>query len=242
MSRFNKRAKSEAARLQFHINPKSRDKYAAGSGCGANKEGGGGFQTGNTCAGESKGGGGGKKKKPSPKSPTEGGLTERSEPTIDDLEAIADWTPSDDLSSDESPKTHDWTTGSGMIELSLPDEAVSDMSGPGPADDAVDFWHGKIPLDHISDEDLKSELGEYGAWDEEQLSSREDNEKRLLWIAAGDVYESRPAPDDRSPERKELDELRKVLDEPTPEGSDPSAAKELGKFVDSLADDKRKPA
>ena len=42
----------------------------------------------------------------------------------------------------------------------------------------------------ISDEDLAEELKEYGAWDAEELSNREDNELRIVWLAAGNIVES----------------------------------------------------
>lgn len=37
------------------------------------------------------------------------------------------------------------------------------------------------------DVDLKAELSEYGAWEENELDSREENEKRIIWIAAGNI-------------------------------------------------------
>jgi hypothetical protein len=44
-------------------------------------------------------------------------------------------------------------------------------------------------LKHITDEQLINELRESGAWDKEQLQSREDNELRIVWIAACNIRE-----------------------------------------------------
>lgn len=47
--------------------------------------------------------------------------------------------------------------------------------------------HIRTQLDDISDDDLKAELREYGAWTDEELDSREDSEHRIIWIAAGNI-------------------------------------------------------
>ena len=49
--------------------------------------------------------------------------------------------------------------------------------------------HPKIKrqLKKISDEKLRDELREYGAWDHEELQDREENELRIIWIAAGNI-------------------------------------------------------
>lgn len=52
-------------------------------------------------------------------------------------------------------------------------------------DFAIDFQFGNIEPQHIRDE-----LVEYGAWDEEELSSIEDNKQRILWIAGGNICEA----------------------------------------------------
>lgn len=49
--------------------------------------------------------------------------------------------------------------------------------------------HIKRQLRKISDDDLASELKEYGAWDEEELQDRVANEERIVWIAAGNIVE-----------------------------------------------------
>jgi hypothetical protein len=42
-------------------------------------------------------------------------------------------------------------------------------------------------LKEISCVDLAEELSEYGAWSDNELQSRRDNEERIVWIAAGNI-------------------------------------------------------
>ena len=75
------------------------------------------------------------------------------------------------------------------FNLDLPDLAVDDCSHQGPCDKDVDYWHLQVSFNHITDDDLLNELREYGAWEIDELLERETNEKRLLWIAAGNLKE-----------------------------------------------------
>jgi len=72
------------------------------------------------------------------------------------------------------------------FSFELPIEAVGDCSHQGPCDDDVDAWHPEVDFSHISDADLANELSDYTDWD---VSDRETNEKRILWIAAGNIKE-----------------------------------------------------
>jgi len=47
----------------------------------------------------------------------------------------------------------------------------------------------KTQLAEIDSQDLIEELSEYGEWSAEELSSREDNEQRIIWLAAGNIVE-----------------------------------------------------
>lgn len=47
----------------------------------------------------------------------------------------------------------------------------------------------KKQLAELTDEQLKSVLRPLGAWDEEELSSREENLLRFVWIVAGDIVD-----------------------------------------------------
>lgn len=73
--------------------------------------------------------------------------------------------------------------------IDLPDEAVTDCYHRGRCDDDVEFWHKRLDLSHIPSEDLTAELREYGAWNDVELSNREENELRIIWIAAGNIQE-----------------------------------------------------
>lgn len=62
---------------------------------------------------------------------------------------------------------------------------------PGPCDADVDAWYNEIDWSSVlmTDDQIRSELREHGAWDDEQLANVVDNRKRILWIAAGDYQE-----------------------------------------------------
>lgn len=47
----------------------------------------------------------------------------------------------------------------------------------------------KRQLAKISDADLIAELSEYGAWDQDELQDRQNNDARIIWIAAGNIAE-----------------------------------------------------
>lgn len=50
----------------------------------------------------------------------------------------------------------------------------------------------KKQLKNINPEQLKKELNEFGAWDEDELNNHEDNLMRWVWISAGDIVEGKP--------------------------------------------------
>jgi hypothetical protein len=79
------------------------------------------------------------------------------------------------------------------FSFTMPIEAAQDMSGPGPADEAVQHWAGRIVRPAaVTPALLAAELKEYGAWDAEQLSDDDENWRRILWIAAGNILEGNP--------------------------------------------------
>ena len=85
-----------------------------------------------------------------------------------------------------------WSSSSAGIEIQLTkDQAESASVGGVDNESAIDdlLTNPEISsqFDDISDDALKSELEEYGAWDDEELSDREMNIKRVLWLAAGDI-------------------------------------------------------
>ena len=48
----------------------------------------------------------------------------------------------------------------------------------------------KRQLKKILDEMLIAELLEYGVWNNEELQNRQNNEERIVWLAAGDISEN----------------------------------------------------
>lgn len=60
------------------------------------------------------------------------------------------------------------------------------------ADDVLELSkkpHIKKQLDIIDAEELKKDLREYGAWDDEQLADHAENLQRFMWLAAGSLKE-----------------------------------------------------
>jgi len=75
----------------------------------------------------------------------------------------------------------------------LTEEEAKTGAHPGRCDDDIDSMLQqddiKVQLDTTDAEDIRKELSEYGAWDKEELSNDEDNRRRILWIACGNVKE-----------------------------------------------------
>lgn len=84
-----------------------------------------------------------------------------------------------------------WSCGSGLIEICLTAEQAESMPLSGDCEDAARALRAEIQdqLSKIDDETLRRELGEYGAWDDDELQDREWNEIRLCWLAGSDVAE-----------------------------------------------------
>lgn len=81
-----------------------------------------------------------------------------------------------------------WATFN-RFEFQMPGDAVEECHHQGACDSDVEYWQKKIDLSHISDADLAAELREYGAWDETELADRVANERRIIWLAAGNIQE-----------------------------------------------------
>lgn len=81
--------------------------------------------------------------------------------------------------------TYIWTTGSGRIEIPLTQDQIDSVCHPGPNDLAV----AALPKPNLDPELLRSELREYGTWDDDELRFHESNVERILWIACWDVFE-----------------------------------------------------
>jgi hypothetical protein len=75
--------------------------------------------------------------------------------------------------------------------ITLPLDVVRNCSHSGPCDEdvkrAMVLPEVKAELADIDPEQLRKELCEYGAWDDQQLAIHSDNLERILWIAAGNI-------------------------------------------------------
>jgi hypothetical protein len=79
------------------------------------------------------------------------------------------------------------------FEIKMTKEQARSASHQGRCDDDV-VALVKTPairrqLDMIGPEKIAAELAEYGAWDAEELADEEQNDCRIIWIAAGDIRE-----------------------------------------------------
>ena len=72
-------------------------------------------------------------------------------------------------------------------DLCLPIEALHKCYHSGSCNNDVNFWVDLIDWNdqNMSDEKIKIELSEFGAWSEEELNNIEENRKHILWIASG---------------------------------------------------------
>jgi hypothetical protein len=87
-----------------------------------------------------------------------------------------------------------FSTSSGRIELQMTMKQARCGYHQGQCDDDVLSLSSekalRRQLDKIDPALLASELREYGAWDDDELSDHEQNLQRLLWLAAGDIIDN----------------------------------------------------
>jgi hypothetical protein len=86
-----------------------------------------------------------------------------------------------------------FSTSSGLIEFELTWAQALQGSHQGQCDADIAELR-KVPeiaevLGKINKDTLRSELDEYGAWDEDELKDHEANLDRILWLACGDIRE-----------------------------------------------------
>ena len=79
--------------------------------------------------------------------------------------------------------SYGWFTGT------LPADCVVDCSQPGPVDEAVEYWRGKLSFDVPRPLAVRY-LKEFGAWDDLETAEPESLARRCLWIACGDIREN----------------------------------------------------
>ena len=79
------------------------------------------------------------------------------------------------------------------FEIELPLAVAMSCAHPGQCDADVEaalrLSTVSDELDRITPDDIRAELNEFGAWDDEELSDDAANRERILWIAAGNICE-----------------------------------------------------
>lgn len=80
----------------------------------------------------------------------------------------------------------------GSWEITLPLQALLDCHHQGSCDAEVEEWRPKIDWDDVgmTPEQIRSELNGCGTWSEEELDNVEDNQERILWLAAGNYQDN----------------------------------------------------
>jgi hypothetical protein len=79
------------------------------------------------------------------------------------------------------------------IRIGLPDALLASHAGDCASDVAklVQKVAIRSQLVRFTDDQIVAALRDYGAWSDDELKDRAENEKRLVWIAAGNIAEER---------------------------------------------------
>ncbi len=78
----------------------------------------------------------------------------------------------------------------------IPEECVRDICRPGRNDGAVASWAIRIDWDSLADPaTIRAELGEVGAWSEDDLRDDDENRCRFLWVLAWNVHDEQRGDD-----------------------------------------------
>lgn len=79
------------------------------------------------------------------------------------------------------------------FEIQLTKKQAEIGGHQGKCDDDIDYLLAipkiKRRLNRIDPNKIRAELKEYGAWDDQELNDIEQNQKRILWIACGNIIE-----------------------------------------------------
>ena len=77
--------------------------------------------------------------------------------------------------------------------IAMTKKQAAACSHPGACDADVAALVGTPAMERqlrrIPDVDLVAELKEYGAWDDLELHNRIQNERRIVWVAAGNIMD-----------------------------------------------------
>lgn len=74
--------------------------------------------------------------------------------------------------------------------VNLPNEATEDCSAQGDVSEACEYWADKIEIE-ATPGDIRSELKEWGAWEDDELTDDDKNKARIIWISACNIKEER---------------------------------------------------
>lgn len=79
------------------------------------------------------------------------------------------------------------------FEIEMTKAVAASCSHQGSCDDDVEYYSGKIRRNkkRVTPENLRAELEDYGAWDDDELADDAANWRRIIWIAAGDIIEGK---------------------------------------------------
>ena len=88
-----------------------------------------------------------------------------------------------------------WTSFN-RFELNITKAQVLATWHPGAMDDDIAAL-AKVPriarqLKKLDPEQVRAELAEYGAWNEEELQDHAQNLQRVLWLGVCDIWEELP--------------------------------------------------
>lgn len=75
-------------------------------------------------------------------------------------------------------------------EFIVPIQALHDCYHQGQCDEDVNYWVAQCDFCGISEDDIRKELEQQGCWTTEELQDNKENEKRILWIAAGNFHDN----------------------------------------------------
>lgn len=90
-----------------------------------------------------------------------------------------------------------WTSSSGRIELTMTLAQARSVSHSGQCDADVEELI-RVPaiarqLAKMDKDTLAQELKEYGAWDETERADHAANQRRIVWLAGGDIADEHRA-------------------------------------------------
>jgi hypothetical protein len=86
-----------------------------------------------------------------------------------------------------------WNNSNYGNDIELLIEDAENMYHQGQCDsdvkEGMEIPYIKEQLEKIDEEQLRKELDDFGAWDDEELNDHQENLMRWLWISAGDVLD-----------------------------------------------------